>query len=84
MDNWTECRARMASAAGVTRDDIAQIAFGYGLFTGGFGLHYGLERVGASVLPISSGNSERQLMFMQAGSEVDRSRRYAFLCPSSD
>jgi len=65
MENWTECCARMASAAGVTRDDIAQIAFGYGLFTGGFGLHYGLERVGASVLPISSGNSERQLMFMQ-------------------
>ncbi len=65
MENWTECCARMASAAGVTAEDTAQVAFGYGLFTGGFGLHYGLERVGASVIPISSGNSERQLMFMQ-------------------
>lgn len=65
MENWTECCARMAAAAGVTAEDTAQIAFGYGLFTGGFGLHYGLERIGASVIPISSGNSERQLMFMQ-------------------
>lgn len=65
MENWTECCARMCTAAGVTQDDIAQVAFGYGLFTGGFGLHYGLERVGASVLPISSGNSERQIMFMK-------------------
>ena len=65
MENWTECCARMAAAAGVTADDTAQVAFGYGLFTGGFGLHYGLERIGASVIPISSGNSERQLMFMQ-------------------
>lgn len=65
MENWTECCARMAAAAGVTAEDTAQVAFGYGLFTGGFGLHYGLERIGASVIPISSGNSERQLMFMQ-------------------
>ena len=65
MDNWTDCCARMCTAAGVTDEDIAQVAFGYGLFTGGFGLHYGLERVGASVLPISSGNSERQIMFMK-------------------
>jgi len=65
MENWTECCARMAAAAGVTAEDTAQVAFGYGLFTGGFGLHYGLERVGASVIPISSGNSERQLMFMK-------------------
>ncbi|MBN1891221.1 MAG: phenylacetate--CoA ligase, partial [Clostridiales bacterium] len=48
MDNWTECCARMCTAAGVTDEDIAQVAFGYGLFTGGFGLHYGLEKVGAS------------------------------------
>ncbi len=65
MENWTECCARMASAAGVTAEDTAQVSFGYGLFTGGFGLHYGLERVGASVIPISSGNTERQLMFLQ-------------------
>src|SRR5665647_70089 len=57
--------ARMAAAAGGNAEDTAQVAFGYGLFTGGFGLHYGLERVGASVIPISSGNSERQLMFMK-------------------
>lgn len=65
MENWTEMCARMATAAGVTAEDTAQIAFGYGLFTGGFGLHYGLERVGASVIPVSSGNSERQLMLMR-------------------
>lgn len=65
MDDWTESCARLASAAGVTEGDTAQICFGYGMFTGGFGLHYGLERVGASVIPASSGNSERQLMFMQ-------------------
>ncbi len=65
MDDWTESCARLASAAGVSEGDTAQICFGYGMFTGGFGLHYGLERVGASVIPASSGNSERQLMFMQ-------------------
>jgi phenylacetate-CoA ligase len=62
---WTECCARLAAAAGVTAEDVCQVAFGYGLFTGGFGLHYGLEHLGASVIPHSSGNSERQLMFMQ-------------------
>jgi phenylacetate-CoA ligase len=65
MENWTDCCARVAAAAGVTENDIAQISFGYGLFTGGFGMHAGIERLGASVLPISSGQSERQLMFMQ-------------------
>lgn len=65
MEDWTDCCARVASAAGVTEGDVAQVAFGYGMFTGGFGMHYGLERVGASVIPASAGNSERQLMFMQ-------------------
>lgn len=65
MENWTECCARMCTAAGVTNEDIAQVSFGYGLFTGGFGLHYGLEKVGASVIPISAGNSERQIMFLK-------------------
>jgi phenylacetate-CoA ligase len=65
MDVWTDCCARVAAAAGVTDRDIGQIAFGYGMFTGGFGIHYGLERIGAAVVPASSGNSERQLMFMQ-------------------
>ena len=62
---WTETLARVICAAGVTEEDIAQISFGYGLFTGGFGLHYGMERVGAMVVPLSSGNTERQLMMMQ-------------------
>lgn len=65
MEDWTDCCARVAAAAGVTADDVAQIAFGYGMFTGGFGMHYGLERIGAAVIPASAGNSERQLMFMQ-------------------
>lgn len=64
LDNWAELCARLASAAGVTANDVAQICFGYGLFTGGFGLHCGLERVGALILPISSGNTERQVRFM--------------------
>jgi phenylacetate-CoA ligase len=65
LDTWAECCARFITAAGVTSDDIAQVTFGYGLFTGGFGLHYGLEKVGASVIPSSSGNTARQLMLMQ-------------------
>lgn len=65
MDAWAECCARLAAAAGVTDQDICQVAFGYGMFTGGFGLHQGLEKLGAAVIPHSSGNSERQLMFMQ-------------------
>lgn len=65
MENWTECVARLIAAAGGREDDIAQVVFGYGMFTGGFGLHYGLERMGITVVPSSSGNSERQLMYMQ-------------------
>jgi phenylacetate-CoA ligase len=64
LDTWVELVTRMVTAAGVTERDIAQISFGYGMFTGGFGLHYGLERAGATVVPVSSGNTERQLMFM--------------------
>lgn len=62
---WTELVARFMTAAGVTDHDIVHIAFGYGLFTGAFGLHYGAERIGASVIPMSSGNTERQIMIMQ-------------------
>lgn len=62
---WTELTARVASAAGVVHKDLAQMAFGYGMFTGGFGMHYGLERVGATVIPASAGNTERHLMMMQ-------------------
>ncbi|ABP67639.1 Phenylacetate--CoA ligase [Caldicellulosiruptor saccharolyticus DSM 8903] len=65
MEIWTEVVARVVTAAGVREHDIAQIAFGYGLFTGAFGLHQGLERVGATVIPISSGNTEKQLMVMK-------------------
>jgi phenylacetate-CoA ligase len=63
--NWSNLVARVLTAAGVTKDDVIQIAFGYGLFTGGFGLHYGAERIGASVIPISSGNTKRQIQIMQ-------------------
>lgn len=65
LEMWTGLVARIACGAGVIPDDIAQISFGYGLFTGGFGLHYGLEKVGASVIPVSSGNTKRQIKFMQ-------------------
>lgn len=64
LDVWTDCVARIICAAGVVPGDIAQISFGYGLFTGGFGLHYGLERVGCAVVPVSSGNTKRQLKLM--------------------
>jgi len=65
LDLWAELCARFISAAGVTSDDVAQVAFGYGLFTGGFGLHYGLEKVGAAVIPASAGNTQRHLTLMQ-------------------
>lgn len=65
MENWSEQVARLIVAAGGHEEDIAQVVFGYGLFTGGFGLHYGLEKVGITVVPASSGNSERQIMLMQ-------------------
>lgn len=62
---WSNLVARVITAAGVTKNDVIQIAFGYGLFTGGFGLHYGVELVGTSVIPISSGNTKRQIQIMQ-------------------
>ncbi|MEG2570352.1 MAG: phenylacetate--CoA ligase [Clostridia bacterium] len=62
---WSDIVARLAMSAGASADDVAQIAFGYGLFTGAFGLHYGLEKIGAAVIPMSSGNTEKQLMLMQ-------------------
>jgi phenylacetate-CoA ligase len=65
IENWSEMVARIASAGGVSENDIAQIAFGYGLFTGGFGLHYGLEKIGVTVVPASSGNTKRQVQLMQ-------------------
>lgn len=65
LDNWSEMIARIATQAGVVRSDVAQISFTYGLFTGGFGLHYGLEKVGATVIPASGGNTELQLSLMK-------------------
>jgi phenylacetate-CoA ligase len=62
---WSNLVARILTMGGVTKDDVIQIAFGYGLFTGAFGLHYGAERVGASVIPASSGNTARQIKIMQ-------------------
>ncbi|MGB3223117.1 MAG: phenylacetate--CoA ligase [Desulforhopalus sp.] len=65
ISTWADLVARILCGAGVTPDDVIQIAFGYGLFTGGFGLHYGAERLGASVIPISAGNTKRQIQIMQ-------------------
>lgn len=65
LDNWSEQVARVAYAAGATQDSMVQICFGYGMFTGALGLHYGLERIGATVVPTSSGNTEKQLKFMR-------------------
>jgi phenylacetate-CoA ligase len=65
LKTWSNLVARIITAAGVTKDDVIQIAFGYGMFTGALGLHYGAERVGASVIPASSGNTARQIQFMK-------------------
>ena len=65
LKHWSNLVARILTAGGVTQNDIVQIAFDYGLFTGAFGFHYGAERIGASVIPISSGNTKRQLKIMQ-------------------
>ena len=64
IDMWSDCVARLCAAVGVTDDDIAQISFGYGLFTGALGLHYGLEKLGAAVIPVSSGNTEKQVKLL--------------------
>jgi phenylacetate-CoA ligase len=61
IEMWTDCVARCLTNAGVTNKDLIHVAYGYGLFTGGLGLHYGAERVGASTIPVSGGNSKRQI-----------------------
>ncbi len=61
---WSEVMARTLTCAGANRNDFIQIAYGYGLFTGGLGLHYGGEKIGASVIPISGGNTRRQIQIM--------------------
>lgn len=65
LNTWSDLVARLCVAAGATDEDIAQISFGYGLFTGALGLHYGLEKIGASIVPASSGNTEKQVMLLK-------------------
>ena len=65
VDVWSEMMARTLTAAGCSREDIVQVAYGFGLFTGGFGAYQGADRIGAMVLPMSSGNTQRQIMMMQ-------------------
>ncbi len=62
---WSELMARTLTCGGATKDSVIQVAYGYGLFTGGLGVHYGAERLGASVIPISGGNTKRQVMLMK-------------------
>ena len=64
VDLWEDCCARAIVAAGGTNEDVVQVAYGYGLFTGGAGLHGGSHKVGSLTLPMSSGNTERQIQFM--------------------
>ena len=61
MDVWSDCIARLSQMAGVVPSDRVQMAFGYGMFTGGFGLHYGLQKLGCMMIPAGSGNTERQI-----------------------
>ncbi|KAF0123303.1 MAG: phenylacetate-CoA ligase [bacterium] len=65
LKNWSNLAARILTAGGVTKDDMVQIAFAYGLLTGAFGLHYGAEEIGASVIPTSSGHTEKQIIIMK-------------------
>jgi phenylacetate-CoA ligase len=64
IDIWSECVARCFAMTGITKDDIIQIAYGYGLFTGGLGAHYGAEKIGATVVPMSTGNSKKLTTMM--------------------
>jgi phenylacetate-CoA ligase len=65
LHHWSQLTARVLAAGGVTKDDVVQITFKYGLFTGAFGLHHGAELIGASVIPMSTGNTAKQVMIMQ-------------------
>ena len=65
IDIWTEVMARALTAAGVTKEDVLQNAYGYGLFTGGLGFHYAAERIGASIVPTGGGNTKRQILLLQ-------------------
>ena len=65
IETWAECAARSLAAAGATANDIVQVSYGYGLFTGGLGAHYGAERLGATVIPMSGGSTKRQVQLMR-------------------
>lgn len=65
LNNWSELMARSLMSAGVQKEDVMQNAYGYGLFTGGLGFHYGAEKIGTSIIPISGGNTEKQVMIMK-------------------
>lgn len=65
LEMWTECVSRIAAMGGATEKDVAQICFGYGMFTGALGLHFGLENMGAALVPSSTGNTEKQIMYMK-------------------
>ena len=65
LDTWTECVSRIACMGGAEKSDVSQICFGYGMFTGALGLHYGLENIGSAIVPSSTGNSEKQIMYMK-------------------
>lgn len=71
IDIWSECAARALARVGGTKDDFVHVSYGYGLFTGGLGMHYGAERLGATTIPASAGNSMRQIqMFQDFGSSI--------------
>ena len=65
LETWTECVSRIACMGGASKSDVSQICFGYGMFTGALGLHYGLENIGSTIVPSSTGNSEKQIMYMK-------------------
>lgn len=65
LKTWSECVARGLTSCGITSDSMMHVAYGYGLFTGGFGVHYGVETVGATVIPVSTGNTQRQVTLIK-------------------
>ena len=79
LEQWTECMARSLFAHGVRSNDICQNSYGMGLFTGGLGFHQGATRIGAAVIPISSGQTERQIVIMKDFG-IDRPLQHPHLC----
>ncbi len=65
LETWSECTARALTSAGLSDEDTVHVAYGYGLFTGGLGVHYGIEKIGATAVPVSTGNTMRQIMLLK-------------------